>query len=127
MNLIEEFNKLQDTFKDAIMNEPDLEKQNDLIKSNTSKSDALMVSIANELFEKDKELIEVIEDDTNTNDNHPLVNTFEKMVRKRDAAETIAKQFKESELIEIGKEFGLKFSTLGTKTEKVKLIIEKIK
>lgn len=72
------------------------------------------------------DLVEKEEDAENTNDNHPLVNTFKKLVREGATPNEIAKQFKESELIEIGKEYGFEWTTKGTKLEKVNLLIEAI-
>jgi hypothetical protein len=48
------------------------------------------------------------------------------MVREGVSANDISKQFKESELIEIGKEFNLQFTSKGSKFDKVQLIIEEI-
>lgn len=122
---------LQDSFKDAILNEPDVEKHNDIIDSFTKKEQQLFDKIQKE-FEKvgvveiDKDTIEEQEDAENTNDNHPLVNIFKKLVKEGVSAADISKQFKEEELIEIGKEYGFEWNSKGTKTEKVKLLIEAI-
>ena len=79
-----------------------------------------------ELEKQEEDSLEEGEDAENTNDNHPLVNTFKKLVREGVSAEDISKQFKEVELIEIGKEYDLAFTSKGSKLDKVKLIIEVI-
>ena len=78
------------------------------------------------IVEVDPDVIEDQEDAENTNDNHPLLNTFKKLVKKGEILADIAKQFREEELIEIGKEYGFEFTTKGSKIEKVKLIFEAI-
>lgn len=129
--------KLQDSFKDAIMSEPDAEKHPNIIEEFSEKEADLATKIEKEIdkevkrIEKEaqdrfKDVIEEQEDAQNTNDNHPLVNTFKKLVKEGATADVIAKQFKEDELIEIGKEYGFEFTTKGTKIEKVNLLIEAI-
>lgn len=130
--LQQELIETQDSFKNAILSEPDAEKHADIIAKFSKDEQNLSEKIAEEIeklsvVESNLEVIEEKEDAENTNNNHPLVNTFEKMYKEGAILETIAKQFREGELIEIGKEFELEFTSAGTKLDKVKLIIEKIK
>lgn len=70
------------------------------------------------------DVVEDQEDSNNTNDNHPLLGTFRKLVEKGTSPKDIVKQFKEDELLEIGKEYGFEWGNKGTKIEKVNLLIE---
>lgn len=129
--LQQELIKVQDEFKQAILDEQDAEKHQDLIKAFSEKEDKLQKSVDKEIEKisevvSDDDIKDEQEDSENTNDNDPLVNTFIKLVRENVSVEKIAKIFKDVELIEIGKEYGLEFTTKGTKEEKVKLIIEAI-
>ena len=129
--LQQELITLQDSFKDAIMSERDAEKQLLVIEEFSKKEQQLSEKIAKEIeklgiVEVDPDVIEDQEDAENTNDNHPLLNTFKKLVKKGEILADIAKQFREEELIEIGKEYGFEFTTKGSKIEKVKLIFEAI-
>ena len=135
--LQQELIKIQDSFKDAILNEPDIDKHSNIIKEFSKKEADIAIEIEKETDKetkkKEKEAqdrfndnVEQQEDSENINDNHPLVNTFKKLVKEGATADVIAKQFKEDELIEIGKEYGFEFTTKGTKIEKVNLLIEAI-
>lgn len=137
LELQQELITLQDIFKDAIMSEPDVEKHSDIIEEFSEKEADLATEIEKEIDKEVKRLekenqdsnidvVEEQEDSENTNDNHPLVNTFKKLLREGVSAADISKQFREDELIEIGKEYGFKFTTNGTKIEKVNLLIEAI-
>lgn len=136
--LKQELIKSQDSFKDAILSELDVEKHNDIIESFSKKDSELSIEMQKEIekevkrLEKEfednsKNVFEEQEDTENTNDNHPLVNTFKKLVRDGNTIEAIAKQFKEEELIDIGREYNLSFTNKGSKTDKVKIIIKELK
>ena len=56
-----------------------------------------------------------------------MLDTFRKLVEKGTLPKEIAKQFKEVEIIKIGKEYGFEWGNKGTKVEKVNLLIEAIK
>lgn len=135
--LQQELIKTSDSLKDTILNEPDAEKHPDIIEEFSKKESELATEIEKEIekevkrIEKEaqdrfKDNVEQQEDSENINDNHPLVNTFKKLVKEGATADVISKQFKEDELIEIGKEYGFEFTTKGTKIEKVNLLIESI-
>lgn len=135
--LQQELITLQDSLKDAILNELDVEKHDGIIKDFSKKEADLATEIEKEIEKEVKRIekeaqdrfndnVEQQEDSENINDNHPLVNTFKKLVKEGATADVIAKQFKEDELIEIGKEYGFEFTTKGTKIEKVNLLIEAI-
>ena len=132
--LQQELIKIQDSFKDAILNEPDIDKHSNIIKEFSKKEADIAIEIEKETDKETKkkeketqdrfnDVVEEKEDIENTNDNYPLVNTFKKLLKEGAASEEIAKQFKESELIEIGKKYGFEFNTKGTKIEKVNLLI----
>ena len=135
--LQQELIKTSDSFKEAILSEPNVEKHDGIINNFSKKEADLATEIEKEtekeVKKREKEAqdsnndsIEEKEDIENTNNNHSLVNTFEKMYRDGATLAVIARQFRESELIEIGKEFGLEFTSAGTKVDKVKLIIEQL-
>ena len=135
--LQQELIKTSDSLKDTILNEPDAEKHDGIIKDFSKKESELATEIEKEIEKEVKRIekeaqdrfndnVEQQEDSENINDNHPLVNTFKKLVKEGATADVIAKQFKEDELIEIGKEYGFEFTTKGTKIEKVNLLIEAI-
>lgn len=137
LQLQQDLIKSQDSFKDAIMSESDVEKHTDIINRFSKEEVNLAEKIEKEFEKYIKEIekessgniinqVEYQEDSENTNDNNPLVNTFKKLVKEGATVDVIAKQFKGDELIEIGKEYGFEFTTKGTKIEKVNLLIEAI-
>ena len=130
--------KSQDSFKETIMSEPDIEKHIDIISKFSEEEVNLTEKIEKEFEKYIKEIekenndniinqVEYQEDLENTNDNNPLVNTFKQLVEKGTLPKDIAKQFKENELVELGKEYGFEWGNKSTKIEKVNLLIEAIK
>lgn len=121
---------------ESIISKAETEMEDAIQAFNKAQDDALLAeqkASEDEIKELEKEeedslndSLEEQEDAENTNDNHPLVNTFKKLVREGVSAADISKQFKEVELIEIGKEYNLAFTSKGNKLDKVKLIIEVI-
>lgn len=107
---IQEFNKTQD---DALLAEQ-------------KASEDELKALEKELEDDITDLEEEEEDAQITNDNHPLLNTFKKLIKEEGNVQTISKSFRESELIEIGKKLGFEWTSKGTKVEKVEMLIKAI-
>jgi predicted phage gp36 major capsid-like protein len=130
-----EAEKLQDKW-DKDIEKAEAEMQEQLEEFIKAQDDALLAEQkASE--EEIKALEKEVEDSFNdtseeeenaqiTEDNHPLLNIFKKLVKLEEDAKSISKRFRESELIEMGKEFGFEWTTKGTKIEKVILLKTKL-